>query len=552
MQFDRIRRRKWVVAAFVLLFLVGGLVSALTQRTTYTTKAALLATSQNRAPEQDAILAQGYVNFFNDPSYQATLRKIADVPDGVTFKAETVASSPLIYVVASSSNEDDVRLAASKMATAFYETVNKAIRAAQDRIIAGIRQPFDDIKAANGEIPDQALVQLEDRISAISANSTNQLEVIQLESSVTSTAASSASAVTTLGLAVFGGVVVGCAIAIAMAALNRRVGSEFDLADKTGLPVTVVIPHGDPALRVQRYGQLANAVARADLPTPSVLAVTPVGKSVTASQVAWAVGQHRADQGVRTLMLDAGPLMSGPDSGLTANLRPPEAIDLNGVIRPSDRHAGLLEFNPGGEAAVTRATGIEQFERMFLKLQEYADLVVVIAPPIVETAECQALCAASDAALLVVEQSVTRISEVQEAKGLIEEIRGRVVGAVLLEKGAETAEVSALADGNDGDLQAGDLGTATKLRLGSEADVRAQAGRHQARGVGLRKPSRLRHAQRALPAAEAAVPEVQAGAGPKQNLSSVDLDRWEAVTAPGADLNASLQPPSGRSLEGRR
>ena len=528
LQFDRIRRRKWVVAAFVLLFVAGGLASVLSHRANYTTKAALLATSQNRAPEQDAILAQGYVNFFNDPSYQATLREIADVPDSVTFEAETVASSPLIYVVASSSNEDDVRLAASKMATAFYETVNKAIRAGQDRIIAGIRQPLDDIKAANGVIPDQALVQLQDRISAISADRTNQLEAIQLESSVTSTAASSTSAVTTLGLAVFGGVVVGCAVALAMGALTRRVSSELDLVDRTGLPVAVVIPHGDPAPREQRYRQLANAVARADLPTPSVLAVTPVGKSVTAELVAWAIGKHRADQGIRTLMLDARPLKAGRDLVPAEGVRAAEAIDLKGFIRPCARYAGLLEFGPGGDAAVARATGIEQFEQLFLELKKLAELVVVIAPPIVETAECQALCAAADATLLVVEQTVTRITDVQEAKSLIEDTQGRVVGAVLLEKGAESAELPAVANGTGSYSQAFDLRAETKsgstqpvqgssgsdapekgmpapppepmrapgelsvrttflrppmVRRGQEAVIRERAGKHQARGV---------------------------------------------------------------------
>ena len=124
---DRIRRRKWIVAVIILLFLMGGVLSVLTRDTIYSSKAALGTSTRTRAPEQDAILAQGYADFFNDPAYQAILRERAGVPDDVTFEAETVAASPLIYVTASSTNEADVQSSASTMAAELRTTVNEAL-----------------------------------------------------------------------------------------------------------------------------------------------------------------------------------------------------------------------------------------------------------------------------------------------------------------------------------------------------------------------------------------------------------------------------------------
>ena len=434
LQLDRIRRRKWVVALMVLLFLIGGGASVLTSKTTYSSKAALGATSQTRSPDQDAILAEGYVNFFNDPNYQATLRGRAKVPADVTFEAEAAAASPLIYVTASSLNPDVVRPAAAAMATALLDTVNDALRASRDSTIAAVRKPYDDTRAANGVVPQQALIEMQNQINAINADTTNQLSILQPDSGVSST---SPNVVQAIGLALFAGVVAGCAVTLAMGALTRRVDSEIDLTEKTGLPVLAVVPNGDDAQRTQRYGQLANALARSD-PAPAVLAVAPVKEMTATAPAAWAIAAHRADQGLRVLVLDADLRTPGSGPGLAEYLSSPDAVDVKELIEPSAQHVGVLELSRGAQTASIRAVDGERLQRLLSELRHRADLVVVIAPPITETAESQVVCAATDATLLVVERSVTKTADVNEARRLLRQVDARMTGAVLVEKGAES------------------------------------------------------------------------------------------------------------------
>lgn len=439
-QVDRIRRRKWVVASIVVIFLIGGVVAVLTSQATYSTKAALGTVSQTRSPQQDATLAQGYVNFFNDPAYQATLRQRAGVPDGVTFEAETAADSPLIYITATSSREVDVRLAASKMATALLDTVNDALRASRDQAIAAVRKPFDKIRAANGVVPEQALIQMDDRISELNADTTNQLAVLQLESGVSST---SPSVVRAIGLALFAGVVAGCAVALTMGALTRRVDSAIDLTEKTGIPVLAVVPNADAGPRPQRYGQLANALGRCDASALDVLVVASVRELAATVPAAWGVAAHRAAQGRRVVVLDADLRTPGSGPGLAEYLSATDTIAADELIRPSTQHPGVFELSRGADVASVRAVDIERFEKLLAKLRERADLVIVIAPSIVETAEAQVVCAAADTTLLVVERSVTMTGDVNEAKRLIMQVDGGIAGAVLIDKGVGSSGRSA-------------------------------------------------------------------------------------------------------------
>src|SRR5262245_426645 len=123
--------RLWRWAPFVVLMIVLGAVagwaSTLNDKTAYSTRAALTVLSQNRSPDQDATLSQGYADFFNDGVYQSKLREAAGVPEDVTFEAHTALASPILYVTATSNSESDVSSAASAMASALRTQVNGAI-----------------------------------------------------------------------------------------------------------------------------------------------------------------------------------------------------------------------------------------------------------------------------------------------------------------------------------------------------------------------------------------------------------------------------------------
>ena len=98
-----LRVAKWWVLV-VVLATAGGALAALwsvsTATTTWTATAALTSQSQERSPDQDGILALGYVDYFNQDSYQQLLRAQAGIPDEVSLSAKTGASSPILYIQA--------------------------------------------------------------------------------------------------------------------------------------------------------------------------------------------------------------------------------------------------------------------------------------------------------------------------------------------------------------------------------------------------------------------------------------------------------------------
>ena len=295
------------------------------------------------------------MNFFNDPAYQGTLRERAGVPGDVTFEAQIAAASPLIYIIASSSDRDDVRPAASSMAVSLRDTVNSAILASRADAIAAVRKPFEN---RGQNIPQQAIVQMEDRVSELNGDNTNQLADIQLESSVTST---SPGVVRGIGLALAAGLVVAFAVTLAMGAMSRRVDSEFDLVAKTGLPLLAAIPRRNADQRARRYGQLANALRHSELSPPAALAVASPGELAATAAVGWAIASYLADQGVAHSRAGGGPSQPRGRIGTGELSRArPDAIDLDELVRPSARHEGVLELRPGADVGRVPTASFER------------------------------------------------------------------------------------------------------------------------------------------------------------------------------------------------
>ena len=208
------------------------------------------------------------------------------------------------------------------------------------------------------------------------------------------------------------------------------------------------LPRGDVGQRGRRYSQLANAISGAGSNEPEVIAVASVTDLTATARAARAIAAHRADQGARVIVLDADLREPGNSRGLAEYLRSKGAMELGGLIHSSDQHAGVLEFGRGRNVAGVRAIDVARLKKLLSALGKRADLVVVIAPPVVQTAESQVVCAAADSTLLVIERSVTRTADVVEGKRLLEQVGGAIVGAVLIEKGAEEVEPTwATADG---------------------------------------------------------------------------------------------------------
>ncbi|MCF3940142.1 MULTISPECIES: hypothetical protein [Gordonia] len=408
-QLDRLRRRWWVVAVVLLLFLTAGIISAVRADTTYSSRATLAVVSQTRAPEQDAMLAHGYTDFFNQPENQSILRQIADVPDNVTLTAVVAAPSPLIYITASSSSSGDVESAAADAAVALRDTVNDALRASRADAIAEVRRPLDDIRETNGVVPQQALIQMEDRISQINADTTNQIEIIELQSSVSS---SKPNLGTTLGLAVLAGLVVGCGFALAWGALSRRVGSGPELELRTGIEVLGQLPPDHDVDDDPRFGQLANAITGLDKYPRSLVMAAPRERPAVESTVG-RIATELTDTGLRVVVVDHARA-SEPGAGAWS------AVTVE-TIRPDS------------DITSSRPVNRYHLRELLDSLTERADLVLITAPPLVESATAQSICAEADGTLLVAEESVTALADVRTAQRLCRQAGGDILGAVLIE-----------------------------------------------------------------------------------------------------------------------
>ena len=61
----------------------------------------------------------------------------------------------------------------------------------------------------------------------------------------------------------------------------------------------------------------------------------------------------------------------------------------------------------------------------------FADLVVIDAPPVLDSAESQVICSLADGALLVVDAGSTRTARASEARDELDRVKAEVLGVVL-------------------------------------------------------------------------------------------------------------------------
>ena len=111
-----VRRYWWIVLAVVCLAVLGALVSTAQTPTTYLGRTSLIVSSNNRAPEQDAVLVQGYVSYFNNAAYQQQLLAATGVDAKAELSAEAAAASPILVISATGSDPDSAQSAAIAVA----------------------------------------------------------------------------------------------------------------------------------------------------------------------------------------------------------------------------------------------------------------------------------------------------------------------------------------------------------------------------------------------------------------------------------------------------
>ncbi|MGE3285941.1 MAG: hypothetical protein AB7J32_07530 [Pseudonocardia sp.] len=476
-QLERVRRRIGLVIAITLIAVVGAVVYSVASPVRYTGTSTLIVSSGARA-EEDAVLAQGYVEYINEPSAQDALLQAANLT-GVDFEARTGASSPIVYIDAVADNAQLASTGAKTIAQTFRDQVNGGIQAGADSTIAALRAQLEAAQTALARplTPDAEksviatqINSLQDQILKVQTDAVGrQLKDLQLTPAVSS---STPDPIVNGVLALFGGLILGIAAALALAGAENRITSPQEVRQRVGLDTLAVVGGGSSdtstAQRAEQLKGLANVVSLSDMSQPATLAVTAVRSAKLSAQVAEGVAFYRAQQGQRTLLIraDLDPGRHHPGypgrPGLGEFLAGRPGVRLQPIV-VRDALSGMLVL-PAGTARDDPYSlfAPDRFVDVVEQAGRLADLVVIDAPPVIEAAEAQVICASADRTILVIEEGVTRSADAVEARERLERVHVQLLGAVLgrsaegasLPRGSAPAQSSPRAATNGGPAHA--------------------------------------------------------------------------------------------------
>jgi len=396
----RIWRRRLLVAGITLFAgLVAFAVAGRHAGMRYTGTATLVTASQNSSPDQTAALSTGYVAMFIQPSYQDMLQAKLGLPADVSLTAQTAAQSPIIFISATGPDAATAQRAAADAAAEFLREVNANLQANRESLIDQMRRAVEaDTKAGAIRVP--AETDMQDRINAINADPTNDLQLLQSNAGVTAT---STGAKRTIAVALVGGLIFGGLLAWVLGAASRRLSSPAELMEKARIEPLVVIPPGGGTVaelqRERQLRQLAATIALLDVSKPAVVAVAPVERMPGTDKIAESLARYRADHGARTILVhaDATPAPLDAVEGDTI-----ESVAVRWLLVSPESGGRMREVFPVVDPqGVHGLLGMEHLGKLVTSLRGKADLVVIQSPAVSESAESYMVCAAADRTLLV-------------------------------------------------------------------------------------------------------------------------------------------------------
>ncbi len=426
-----VRRYWWIVVAVVCLAVVGALVSTARTPSTYLGRTSLIVSSNDRAPEQDAVLVQGYVSYFNNAAYQQQLLAATGVVDAnAKLSAEAAAASPILVISATASDPERAQSTAIAVAKAFKDDIN---RTHDQKIATALATLQDELKTARGRNDGTTIAALQERIGELQADRNNVLQELQNRGGVS---VEPPSLFNNLVLALAGGLVIGVLAALALARFSRRVRSRYDVADKVGLNTLVELPapgtKGAQLRREQRLRQLAN-ILRARLAGPGVVVVTQATDGAATGVVARGLAMEWAIEGHRTVLVRLGDGMASrlPRIGKTTSIEPVEASTLLSRMRAGPVPGmSILDITPRLAGRAPRLPAMKVTE--LFKLEQLAGAFLIIeTPAVLDSADAQTASLAADVTILVIDTQVAKVPETCEAVGVLRQPGAVLLGAVL-------------------------------------------------------------------------------------------------------------------------
>jgi succinoglycan biosynthesis transport protein ExoP len=479
----RIWRRRFLVAAItVLAGLVAFGVAERHAGTHYTGTATLVTAAQNSSPDQTAALSAGYVAMFIQPSFQGTLHAKLGLPADVSLTAQTAAQSPIIFISATGPDATTAQRAAAAAAAEFLREVNANLQANRESLIGQMRRAVEaDTKAGAIRVP--AEVDMQDRINAINADPTNDLQLLQLNAGVT---AKSTGAKRTIAVALVGGLIFGGLLAWVLGAASRRLSSPAELMEKARIePLVVIPPGGGTVAELQHERQLRQLAATValDMPKPAVVAVAPVERMPGTDEIAESLARYRADHGARTVLVyaDGAP---APFDAIEGDI---ESVAVRWLLVSSESGGRMREVFPVGDPQdVHGLLGMEHLGKLVASLRGRADLIVIRSPAVSESAESYMVCAVADRTLLVAGTGSSADSVVA-ARDQMERLGVSLLGVAFVERprrrraGSGSNDRTPTVSGSDAPNRPGPTPSATRA-TSRNGDAGSGGGNFRLRG----------------------------------------------------------------------
>jgi len=462
-QLDVIRRWRYLVLAVALIAAAAALLLSLSGGSSYTARATMFVgsatTGAARSPEQNAVLTRGYAEYLNSPVNQVPLRQAAAVPDDITIETIPVASSPIFYIEATGPDAQETVRSATAFGTAFESSVGSTFEAQFNRRVEPLRRLLADNTTTIASVQQQLTVanlpaarrtELQGRLETLrterqsllgqlseirGASASPDLVTVFEEAATATENAPSIAGNTLLGF--IGGLVLGCAMAVVLGALQLRVSSPELVRAKLGLPTLATVATGDPRRRSEDLRALSNGISLM-AGEPRVLAVTSATPNEGKSMVASNIARNRASVGDRVILVDANlrdrAAANGAGNGRAAGLsglltggdgRVEENLMDSGVANMLILPAGSPSNDPYSLMSE------ERLRRVLERVTPLADLVVVDTPSLLSAAESQVVCSIADQTILVVDSANTHTSDAVEARDVLDRIHAQVLGVVL-------------------------------------------------------------------------------------------------------------------------
>ncbi|GAA2062383.1 P-loop NTPase family protein [Williamsia deligens] len=433
---DRILHRWWVVVAAVVVAVVVAVLMTTGRDTDYTSKAALTTYSANRAPEQDAVLIQSYVDFFDNGANQQALRAAARVPADVTFTAQPVATGPIMFIVATGPDASTVPAAAEAMANAFRDSINQGVQRTRQSAIDALQKPFAERQARGDQVLPQERVQLSQSIDELNSDTSGRLQDLTSASAAT---ADRPAVAATVSVAVVVGLLLGAVIAWLIGGWAPRLRRPDQVREVMGVRTFDASGDGGSDRRLQMR-HVVNALSFDDLPVPSVVAVVGVGGRTGSSFVAEELARIRSAQGVDVALVRT--VRDGDFAGIgmvdvlrTTDGDTVDAHRLDDALHPADRlGASVTVLGAGGEESVDPydVMNRQNVTELIGLLRKRFDVTVVECAPVDTAAEAQLLCSTADRTLIAVESGVLSPTRGRRAADLLRQSEIDPFAAVLV------------------------------------------------------------------------------------------------------------------------